>query len=76
MGDGWRPYWAWFSGSSAHLQIWKVRLCCMKNINKMAKKLQKKSGWLSLLVMDGYCFRVQYALPNIEKNALLDEKWQ
>ena len=53
MGDGWWPYWAWFSGSSVHFQIWKVRLCCMKNINKMARKSQKKIGMV-VITGDGW----------------------
>ena len=32
------------SSSSAHLQIWKAMLFCMKNGNKIQKKSEKKIG--------------------------------
>jgi hypothetical protein len=34
-----------FSGSSAYFQIWKVRLCHMKNNNKIGKKTKTKKEW-------------------------------
>jgi hypothetical protein len=49
------------SGSSAYFQIWKVRLCQIKNGIKIGKKSGKKGGeWCSLLVMmfGGATFRV------------------
>jgi hypothetical protein len=32
-----------FSGSSVYFQIWKVRLCHMKNSNKIGKKTKTKT---------------------------------
>jgi hypothetical protein len=49
----------------------------MKNSMKMGKKSGKKrGGWCSLLVMmfGGAVFRVQCVFPNIESEAVLNEK--
>jgi hypothetical protein len=56
-----------------YFQIWKLRLCQIKNSNKIGEKLGKKRGeWCSLLVMmfGGAVFRVQYAFPNMESEAV------
>jgi hypothetical protein len=37
------------TGSSAYFQIWKVRLCPMKNDNKMGKKSGKKGGMVLIV---------------------------
>jgi hypothetical protein len=39
-----------FSGSSMHFQIWKVRLCHMKNRNKIGKKRRKKKRMVVSIV--------------------------
>jgi hypothetical protein len=66
-----------FAGSIAYFQIWKVRLCQIKNSIKIWKKSRKKrGGWCSLLVMmfGGTVFRVQCVFPNMESEAVPNEK--
>jgi hypothetical protein len=49
----------------------------MKHSNKIAEKSEKEiGGWSSLLVMmfGGAVFRVQYAFPNMESEAVPHEK--
>jgi hypothetical protein len=65
------------SGSIAYFQIWKVGLCQMKNSIKIEKKSGKKGGgWCSLLVMmfGGAVFRVRCVFPNMESEAVPNEK--
>jgi hypothetical protein len=62
-----------------YFQILKVRLCQIKNSNKMGKKSGNKIGeWGSLLVMmfGGAFFRVQYAFSNIKSKAVPHEKYE
>jgi hypothetical protein len=72
-----------FQGLCAYFQIWKVRLCQMKNSIKIWKKKKialkygkKRGGWCSLLVMmfGVAVFRVQCIFPNMESEAVLNEK--
>jgi hypothetical protein len=57
-----------------YFQIWKVRLCQIKNGNKIEKK--KGGGWWSLLLMMfwGAMFGVQCVFQNMESEAVLHEK--
>jgi hypothetical protein len=61
-----------------YFQIWKVGLCHMRNSNKIGKKSgrKKRGEWCSLLVMmfGGAVFRVQYAFPNMETEAVPHDK--
>jgi hypothetical protein len=60
-----------------YFQIWKLRLCQIKNSKKLGKNQGKKRGeWCSPLVMmfGGAVFRVQYAFPNMESEAVPHEK--
>jgi hypothetical protein len=60
-----------------YFQIWKVRLCQIKNSIKIWKKSGKKrGGWCSLLVMmfGGAVFRAQCVFPNMESEAVPNEK--
>jgi hypothetical protein len=55
-------YYLLFSGASAHFQIWKERLCQIKNGNKIRKKKEqeKKERGMMLTVGDdagGCCFQ-------------------
>jgi hypothetical protein len=64
-------------GSSVYFQIWKARLCQIKNSIKIGKKIRKKKGGMVLTVGDdvwGCCFRVQCVFPNIESEAVPHEK--
>jgi hypothetical protein len=66
-----------FSGCSVYFQIWKMRLCQIKNSNKIGQKSGEKRGeWCSLLVMmfGGAIFRVQYAFPKMVSEAVPHEK--
>jgi hypothetical protein len=64
-----------FSGSSVHFQIWKERLCQMKNSNKRGKK---QRGMVLTVGDDveGAVFRVQCIFPNMTSEAVPNDKWQ
>ena len=58
-----------FSGSSVHFQIWKTRLCQMKNSNQIGKNQEKNRGMVLTVL-----FRVQCTFPNMESKAVQNEK--
>jgi hypothetical protein len=58
--------------SGMHFQIWKVRLCQMRNGNKMGEKSGKKGR--RVLTVGDVVFRVRDTSPNMESEAVLNIK--